>query len=173
VKTKAVIAGAVVLAVLLFIVMFLPAHHSRPQAVTVRHVKSVQSSNVTTMTFEVTNHTADTYVFKPAQILVRDGNSWTMFQDFERLNFNPLPKLAPRGVALYDVDVTNLPANSVVLFLMTPQKVLVGVDGFILRVKWDVEARRRVFPLNPFDRSSQVYGTPAYVVSEEWVETGK
>ena len=173
VKTKAIIAGAVVLVVLLFIAMLftVPRKPPPPQEVTVRHVGSVQFGNVTTMTFEVTNHTADPYIFCPFELQVRNGNAWTKFQGFDITKIDPFPTLAPRGLASYTVNVTNLLAGSVVRFSIRPQKVLLGVNGFVRRA--ELEVKGGGIPLNPYDKNSQVFGLSTEVVSEEWVEAGR
>ena len=173
-RTKAIVAGAVVLVVLLcFAILFSVPRHP-PQDFTVRHVGSIQSGNVTTMTFEITNHTADPYIFFPSEVQVRNGNRWTKFQGFDITKIHPTLKIDPKGLASYTVNVTNLPSKSVVRFSIRPQKLLLGVDGFVRRAELKVKKQGGVgLPLNPYDRKSQVYGQPSEVVSEEWVETVK
>jgi len=95
VKTKAIVAGAVVLALLLFTAMLLTGPRRPPQNITVRHVGSVWSSNIVTLTFEITNHTADPYIFFPFEVQVRNGNGWTKFEGFDITKIHPHPTLAP------------------------------------------------------------------------------
>jgi hypothetical protein len=148
-----------------------------PQEVTVRHVASVQSGDVTTMTFEITNHTADPYIFHPFEVQLRNGKAWTKFQGFDITKIHPKLRLAPRSVASYSVNVTNLPADSVVRFSISPQKVLMGVEGFARRAELELKRQTRGtggggIPLNPNDKNSQVFGLPTEVVTDEWVEAG-
>jgi hypothetical protein len=167
-KTKAIIASAVVLALLIFIVMFFTDYHGPTQAVTVRHVKSVQSGDITTMTFEITNHTAHTYIFQPVEVQVRNGDSWTTFQNIFK-SIGPGNTLTPCGVASYAVSVTNLPAKSVVRLGIRSHKMLLGVEGFVKRAK--MKQKFRGLSWDPFDTSIQVYGDTFYILSDEWVET--
>lgn len=161
------------LVVLLFIAMLLTVPRRPLQPIKLRHVKSVQSENVTTMIFEITNHTADPYIFFPFEVQVRNGTDWTEFEGFDRPRFI---RLAPRGVASYTVNVTNLPAKSVVRFSIRPQKTLLGVDGFVRRAELNLKKQGGGAggwtSLNPNDKNSQVFGLPTEVVSEEWVEQG-
>lgn len=180
--TKAIIAGAVVLAVLLFVAFLFTASRKPrkpPQEVTVRHVGSIRYGNLTVMTFEITNHTANPYIFHPYEIQVRNGSAWTNFQGFDITKIHPHPTLAPRGVASYTVNVTNLPAGSVVRFSIQPQKTLMGVEGFARRAALELKRQTRGggsaggIPLNPNDKNSKVFGLPTVVLTEEWVEAGR
>jgi hypothetical protein len=174
VKTMAVVAGLVLTAVLLFIVILLTVPRKPPQDITVRHVGSVQSGNVTTMTFEITNHTAYPYIFFPFEVQIRNGNGWSKFQGFDITKIHLHPTVAPRGVASYTVNVTNVPAGCSVRFSIRPQKVLLGVNGFVRRAELELkgQARGGGISLNPYDRNSQVFGLPTEVVTEGWVEQG-
>jgi hypothetical protein len=172
VKKRVIIVGSVVLAVLLFAIL-LSVHRDQPQAIKVRHVKSVQSSNVITMTFEVTNHSTDTYMFDQFDVAVRNDNAWARifyFPGMGRVN------LLPRGSNSYELSVLNLPTNSVVRYSFASNKVLLGVEGFLIRVKINLQQLghgHRWISLNPYDKNSHVYGKPIEVFSEEWVETAK
>jgi hypothetical protein len=177
-KTKAMVAGAVVFALLLLIALLLATPRRPPQDITLRHVNSTRTNNVTTMSFEVRNHTSDPYIFFPFEVQVRTGDSWTKFQGFDMTKFHPAPRLAPAGLASCTVGVTNLPARAVARLCIHPQKVLLGVHGFLRRAELEMErksgsrAGRSAVSLNPYDRNSQVYGMPTKVVSEEFVEAG-
>jgi hypothetical protein len=176
VKTKAIIACAVVLAVLLSAIL-LTVYRGPSQPLTIRHVKSVQTGYLTTtMTIEITNHTADTYYFypfnsdtdfsNPFSVQVRNGNTWTNFGG--SIGQYTLARLAPRSVASYKVDVHGFQANSVVRFSVPAAKVLSGVEGCIKRAKLKlIKGDRWISWTGP------VLGGRIEVVSEEWVETGK
>ena len=69
---KPIVLGVVVsLAVLLIALLVLFVRPTSP-AVTVRHVKSVQSSNSIMLTFQITNHTAGKCMVTPLAIEVRN-----------------------------------------------------------------------------------------------------
>jgi len=124
------------------------------------------------MTFEIKNHTADPYIFHPFEVQVRNGNAWAKFQGFDIIKIHPAPKIDPKGLASYTLNVTNLPAASVVRFKIRPQKTLLGVNGLVRRAELNLKKQGPSggFPLNPYDRNSNVFGLPTEVVSEEFVE---
>jgi hypothetical protein len=173
VKTKAIIAGAVVLALLLFVVVFI--QRNTPQAVTVRHIASVQSSNVTTMTFEITNHTANTYILERFDVELRLGTSWT---DVSISNFVSWIFMMPRGVQSYtfkltDVKLTDLSAEPVVRAGVFAASNLTGLRGLIKRLNLRFLHKGSGVSLNPFAKNNFVYGEPTVFASEEWVEAFK
>jgi hypothetical protein len=171
VKPKAIIACAVVFVLLFFLAMLLIISSKPPQEITVRHVKSVQSSNVTTMTFEIKNHTTDRYAFSPFEVQVRNGTAWTKFQDFDMSK--PTPLIAGRAVVSYTENVTNLPAGSTVRFAIRQQPVLLGLNGFIRRAEIKLKNPTSMVSLNPYSKHSLVVDFPTAVWSEEWVEAVK
>lgn len=177
VRTKALVAGAVLILLLLFTALLLTFARKPAQQITVRHVGSVQSSNITTMTFEIKNHTTDPYIFFPFEVQVRNGNGWIKFQGFDITKIHPTPTVKPAGLASYTVSVTNLPAGSVVRLSILPQKILLGVNGFVRRAELNLKNQGgggSAVSLNPYDRNTQVFGLPTEpVATEEWVETAK
>ncbi len=170
-RTKAIVTGVGLIALFCLIATLLSVPRKPPQEITVRHVKSVQSSNVTTMTFEIKNHTADAYIFFPNELEIRTGKEWSKFVAFDIGKFHPSPSVNPMGLASCTIEVTNLPAKSVVRFKIRPQRTLTGLTGLIRRSELNLANRGQV-PLNPFDRNSKVYGLPIEAVSEEFVEAG-
>jgi hypothetical protein len=171
VKTKGIIAGAALCALLLFAVMFLSVHRGPRRVVTVGQVKSVHSGAVTTMTFEITNNTTDTYVFHPFSIQVRDGQSWTTFQVFQLFRTPSSSDIDPGGVAFYSVDATNLPVGATVRICVKSRKLLSGVERFIKLSQLELSKPRiRAMSLNLFNGRRRVYGKTTEVFSEEWVE---
>jgi hypothetical protein len=170
VKTKAIVAGAVVLALLLSAILLSADRGLPPQPVTVRHVGTVLSEGVTQMTFEITNHTVNTFGVYSLEIQVRDGNSWRCWRHCRHENY---ATLTSRGNASFTVNVANLPDTSIMRFLMSSQRILSGLNGFVKCVEWDVKTRSLALPLIPFDSRSAVYGDEIEVVSKEWVETVK
>lgn len=168
-RRKPIVAGVVAIAILLLtIIVFITARPS-PLTLTIQHIKSTQSENVTTMSFEVTNHTADPYILNPIQVQVRNGNAWTKFEDFDSAGPTPI---VPRGVAFYTVEVTNLPPGSFVRSSLCPPKILSGFNGFFRRAQVRMIEPASKILLNPNDKLSGVAGPPTEVVSDEWLETG-
>ena len=171
--TKAIVAS-VVLVVLLFFAMLLVVSHKPPQAITVRHIKSVQSADVTTMTFEIKNRTAAPFLFSPYAVQVRNGNARTNFQDVDyHQEFGP--PIGPTGLVYCTVSVTHLPAKSVVRFSVTTAKQLLGLSGLFTRVELNWKLRRGNFgwsalSLNPYDKNSPALGKPTEITSDEFVE---
>jgi hypothetical protein len=162
---------------MILVAILLTAPHHPPHDITIRHIGSVHHlGDVTTLAFEITNHTADRYFFHPSEIQLREGNAWVKFRAVDQFPYK-FSELAPRAaVSLYTVDVTNLPVGSVVRFKIRPQKVLLGLDGFIRRAELDLKrqtgaSRRPWISLNPYDTNGSVWGLPTEVVCEEWVET--
>jgi hypothetical protein len=163
-KTKAVIASAVVL-VLLFvgILYFVLRHPTQP--VTVRHVKSVQSVNVTIMTFEVTKHTADVEVVLPWYLQVRNGTVWSNYSPIELGpdNRSFSSSVQQNGMESYTFEMPNLPSESVVRLQVQTIRPIRGVRAMI---RW-FELKLGISSYDPR------LGPLTMVVSEEWVETGK
>ena len=67
-------AGAVLIAVLLG-GLILVATRSTSSPITVRHVKSIQTAEGSRTTFEISNHTASTYVVLPLEVEAHDGET--------------------------------------------------------------------------------------------------
>jgi hypothetical protein len=172
-----IIALAVGVALVVFIAILFAAVRPSPPDITVRHLKSVRFADITTMTFEIKNRTADPYVFFPFEVQVRNGDAWTKFQGWSDISMiHPIPKLDPKSLASYTLNVTNLPAGSVVRFSIRPQKILLGFNGLVRRAELELDRRRQGgggqgISLNPYDRSSQVAGPPTEpVATEEFIE---
>jgi hypothetical protein len=173
-KTKGIVIGAVVLLALFFGAVSLSNFRKSAPNFTVRHVNSVCSNAITTMTFEVTNHTANPYIFHPFELEIQNTNGWSEFQSFNKPGPRPNPTLSPWGHAFCTINVTNLPDKSVVRLSVRFQKTLLGAEGFVRRAQLTWERRGRPgsgLSLNPYDKNSHVFGFPTEGVSEEWVET--
>ncbi len=175
-STKVIVASAVPVAGLLFLAIFFALPRQMAQALTVRHVKSVQLDNVTTMTFEITNHTASSYIFYPFEMRIRNGNTWSNFQSFTASTIHPIPTVDPMAFASYTLNVTNLPGGAVVRFAIRAQQTLMGVNGFVRRAELNVKSRAAGggggISLNPYDGNSKVFGLPTEIETEEFIERG-
>lgn len=75
-KTKAIIAAAVVIATPLLTAIVFITYRPSPPAITVRHVKSVRSGDWVAATFEITNHTDLGYLVDPFYVVARNGLGW-------------------------------------------------------------------------------------------------
>jgi hypothetical protein len=178
VNSKAIVVGAVLITILLLVAMLLAVALMPGRNITVRHLQSTRTGNVTTMSFEVKNSTPDHYIYFPFELQLRTGKTWTKFQGFDVTKIHPAPKIDPGAVASYTLEVTNLPPGSLARFAIRPQRILQGLDGFVRRA--DLELKRKTsgagggsIPLNPYDRNSQVYGKPTEVVSDEFMEVDR
>lgn len=160
-RTKPIIAGAVLIAILLLITIgFVTARPSSP-AITVRHVKSVQSGRVASVTFGVTNHTTKAYMIYPFSIQALNGSTWTNCFSFDT---NRIPDVVgPHGFLSSIVEATNLPTASALRLKLLAQKELGGLD----RVRMQLFLRLCPVPLGSgpwFDLHQ------ATIMSEEFVE---
>jgi hypothetical protein len=128
VKSKTIIAGAVLLVVLFFATIIFTFLPKPPQSITVRYIKSVQSGKATTITFEITNHTDQTYLLDPVWVRTRNGLAWPITDKFSNPMFNP-----HRSVTA-TFNLTNLPTGSPLRLMMTVGKELAGLKGLFLRL---------------------------------------
>jgi len=167
---KPMMAGGVAIAIVVFTISFLVIAFPTSRPITIRHVKSVHSGDVTAATFEIRNHAAAPYIFYPFEVQVRNGTVWSKCLGFKVGKVHPLPTLDPMGLASYTVEVTNLPAGSVVRFKIRAQKILTGLNGLLRRFELNFGSTRSSISLNPFDKTSTVFEIPREVVSDEFVE---
>lgn len=165
-KPIIVLLLAIILVVLVAVFLVVSRHAS--PAIVVRHVQSVRSGNVTTLTFEITNHSTAAYVFSPFKVQDRTGTVWSM--DLNNVTLRQPQHLNPMGHASYKVEVTNLAAGSTLRFKINVLKELKGLNTFIKRAELKFRGTGINIPLNPFDKSSRFFALPEEVVSEEFVE---
>jgi hypothetical protein len=107
-------------------------------------------------------------VFLPLEVQIQNRKGWSKYQGFDVHAINPLPTLNYIGLASYSVEVTNLSAGTAVRFKISAQKTLTGLNGLMRRIKLDLEGGH--YPLNPFDKTSKVFGPPVEIISDEFVE---
>jgi hypothetical protein len=116
---------------------------------TVHYVKRVRSEGtLATFTFEITNHTADTYTFVPVAVEVRNQVVWKECLDLRdgTVVAHPTRFLAPQMPVLYTFDAAGLPL------------------GPPLRVRLEVRKATKVSP------TYWTSGPAIHVVSDEFVE---
>ena len=167
-RTKPIIAGAVVAVLFLTSIVFIISRPS-PPPIKIRQIKSVQSGGWVTATFEITNQTASTYVFFPVQVEVRSGAAWKKCFEFDNAYALP-PSVGAHGCKTYDaVGMGLLPKGFSLRFRLRAQKILTGLNGFIRRFKLNLRPGIPHMPLNPFDKTSTVAGPPVEIVSDEFV----
>jgi hypothetical protein len=166
---KPIILGIVVIILAVLVVVLLAVPRQSSPTIGVRHVWSFRSGNVTTLKFEITNHSTARYVCSPFELQGRNGKVWIRFMGLTPLTSRSL-HLDPMGSAFYRVEVTNLAAGSTLRFKINAQPELKGLNGFIRRAELKVGRKVRNVTLNPFDKNSAVFGLPEEVVSEEFVE---
>jgi hypothetical protein len=117
------------------------------QDVTVRHVKSVRSDAApTTLTFEITNHTAGTYAFFPVAVEVQNQNVWKQCFVFKNFSATKTLFLPPHNSVSYSCEAAGLPTSSPLRFR--------------LRIQESIK-------VNP---TTWNFGPPLRIVSEEFME---
>ncbi len=161
-KAKTIIAGAVLLVVLLFVAILFTFLSKPPQIITVRHVKSVQIGNVTTLTFEITNHTDQTYLLDPVWVQARNGIAWPITDKFSS------PFLSAHRPLTATFNMTNLPTGSPLRLRMTAGKDLPGVKGLFFRLDLRFRQGQKQVSVNPFDKKTKV-ASSTLIFSDEFV----
>jgi hypothetical protein len=166
---KRVMAGAVVIAILLLISIVFITARPIPPPITVRHVKSVQSGNLVTATFEIANHTGGNCFVYPISVEVSNGLAWKACFDWNSQSF-PIDGLGPHLSESRTFYMTHLPTGSPLRLRLTGQKGLVGLDSFFMRLNSRFRQGQKSVSLNPFDKT-MVFLNPIQVVSDEFVES--
>jgi len=166
-RTKPIIAGAVV-AVLLSTAIVLISARPSPPPITVRHVKSVQSGGGIEITYELTNHTTNSYSVYPVSVEVRNGLVWKTCSDFNS-HPRPIHNLGPLGSESSTFEMTNLPTGSPLRLSLCAGKELTGLERFFRRLGLRFRHGNKDVPLNPFDKTI-VFSKPTQIVSDEFVE---
>ena len=162
-RTKPIIAGAVIIAILLSIV-FITARPSLP-SITVRHIKSVRSGDWVVATFEITNQTDQNYLLIPVWVKARNGLAWPLTDHFS------IPILGPYRSVTATFNMTNLPAGSPVRLRLDAIKELAGLERFFMRFDLRFRQGQRNVSLNPLDKSVRVFSSKqAVILSDEFVE---
>ena len=168
---KKLLAVAGVIAVLLVITGSLLLFVSPRLTVTVWHSHAARSNDVFLLTFQITNHTGNAYVFYPYEVEAKEGPEWKRCFQFwnnppPRLGY---PTLAANAFLAYTCTATNLPSGCSLRFKMRVQKQLEGLESFMRRVKLRQSGvfARDPISLNPFGRD-KVFGMPVEIVSDEF-----
>ena len=168
-RKKAIIAGAILIAILLLgSILFIGAPPSSPP-ITVRHIKSVQSGDHVTATFEITNHTARNYSVYPVSVEARNGSVWKTCSDFSSYSF-PIDDLGPHGSESRTFEMSNWPTGSPLRFRLTASERLTGLKARLTYFEWSlVNHKNLLVPLNPFQTNFSFPRT-IEIVSEEFIE---
>jgi hypothetical protein len=83
-RTKAIAAGVVGTIVLLCVaILAITPRPPSPASITVRYIKSVQSGELVTATFEITNHTANGYFVGATIVEVLNDQFWKKCFQFD------------------------------------------------------------------------------------------
>ena len=94
-RTKPIIAGVVGIVLLMFIAILLIAVRTASPEVTVRHIKSVQTLDTFAVTVQISNGTANDFIFHPFRLEARDGTGWKKVCEFRLIPFTLLRPLPP------------------------------------------------------------------------------
>lgn len=166
-RKKAIVAGAVLIAVVLCITIFFGAARPSPVPITVRHIQSVRSGDGVEMTFGITNHTTSSYRVSPVSVEVRNGLVW---KECFAFNSHLGPFLSPHRSETFALSMSDLPTGSPLRFRLRAQKILTSLNGFIRRLKLNLRFGHPHVSLNPFDKTITVFGNDTQIVSDEFVE---
>jgi len=178
VRKNLIIIGAVAIGILGIFLILVAAGRPAGPPITIRHVKSVQSGDTTTLFFEISNHTANSYIFVPSAVDVHSGTVWAPCSGIPALRIGSLvPSLSPSARTSYSCEATNLPQRVPLRFRISANKRLTGMEGFWGRVQLSILYHRlglrRPFSLNPFENTGDIFGPPIGVISEEFEESSK
>lgn len=174
--TKAITAGAVLVAVSLSGLFFIAAH--RPSSpITVRHIKSVQTVTGPRTTFEISNHTASPYALQPVEVEALDGQEWRRcFFFVEQLSSPSVitpwrDVVAPHGSVSRVFELTNLPTDIPLRLQFLSCRELTGVGGFWERLRERYWEHVSYMSLNPSDKHTFVFERKVtQITSEEFIE---
>jgi len=168
---KPIVLGVLVLFAALLIALLVAFLRPPSPGVTIRHIKSVQSSNSVMLTFEITNHTTGSCLVNPVAVEIRNGSVWTSV-----LNLNPArPTASPiflrqHAAAPFTQEVTNLPTACPVRLRTIAHRGLNGPAALLTRFELRFLRGQKRVPANPFDKSVTVFGNRFSITSDEFVE---
>lgn len=167
-RTKPIVAGAVIVVLLLTTTIVFIISRPSPPAITVRYVKSVQSNNSVTATFEVTNHTGSRYHVYPFLVEVRNGPLWRTCFLF---NSTPDLTLEPSDGQSVTFQMANLPTGAPLRLTMQAHKELkAGLAGLLDRFEMRFRFGMKSVSVNPFRKTGRVFSRPTELVSQEFIE---
>lgn len=171
---KAIVAGVVGIVFLAVITLIFFAARAASPGLTARHIKTVQSGSSLSMTLQISNRTANGFIFYPFKLEAREGTGWKTRCKFEAPSFHPTPEVAPYSFTNLTFEVTNAPLGSSLRLTIRVQEILTGPKGFLRRVQVRHNdnisgSGGKPFPLNPYDKWSKVFGKPIEVVTEDFV----
>lgn len=164
------LTGLVGIAFLLLTAILLVAVRTASTAVTVRHVKSDQTFDTFAVTVQISNGTANDFIFYPSKLEAREGTGWRKVCEFRADSFHPAPCVAAHSATNFTWDAPNVRVGSTVRVTMRAQEVLTGAKGFLRRVELRrIDKTPNRVPLNPYDKNSKVFGKPIEIVTEEFI----
>lgn len=139
--------------------------------ITMRHLQTVQSNDVFLLTFEITNHTSDDYIFLPFEVAAQCAGVWQRCFQFRNDRVRrPERSLLPQASLTYSCNATNLSPGCALRFKIRAQKTLTGVEGFVRRIRLSANPHMRDphGSFHPFAKNSKVFGEPIEIASEEF-----
>lgn len=154
---KALVAGAVVIAVLLAgsFLVFAPAPAS--SALTVRHIKSLQSGTNFTETFEITNNTTTTYCVAPTVVFLLDGQVRRVCFDLMS-HLSPGLIVGPHACVSSSFQMIGLPPSIPLRLSVSAQPDLTGPRGWLTRLKLRYVEHQNIISANPFSNRNPIFG---------------
>jgi len=141
--------------------------------VTIRRVKSKHSGNAATITFAMTNHTAEVYYISRQNLSVEVETNGAWSQCFS----DPFPtpdqhdfRLYANRFKIFTVQATNLPAGAPLRLNVPAGKELHGMDGLCRRWELRIHKKIKYVSLNPFSKTDVVLSDSFPIFSEEFSE---
>jgi hypothetical protein len=172
VRKSLILIGAVAIVILGIFLILVAAGRPAGPPITIRHVKSIPSGDTTTLIFEISNHTANSYVFFASAVEVHSGTA----PSYRFPNNHPPRTLGPSSFITYP-EAMIVPKGVPLRFRISANKRLTGPEGFVARVQlsifFTIAGLPRPFSLNPFDNKGDVFGPSIGVDSEEFEESPK
>lgn len=150
---KPIVAGAVLVALIAVVVAGITAVRPTAPTITVLNVKSVQSNDLTAISFEPTNHTTGNWLISGLAVQFGKEGAWSRFIDLR-----PTKLLGPHEIASVSFEVSNSPAVYPIRLKLYAHRRQDGLEGLLRRLKLRIFERQRSVSLNPFDKRNLVFG---------------
>ena len=125
------------------------------------------------MTLELSNHSANPYIYYPFEVEDRDGTGCKKCFEFGTNRIPPIAELAPHAITTRTLSTPELPRGFPVRFRVRVQEKLTGLGGFLerreLRFRHEPNPARKPPFSYPFDKQTEVFESPSEVVSQEFI----
>ena len=165
-RRRLIVAGVVVAPSFVFIAFAIALIRLTPPAITVRHVKSVPTGQAMAATFDITNHTSNTYFLCPNLVEACHGAQWKPCFKFSEDYESELRLDSHKSLTF---AVTNLPSGSPLRVSLHVFKELRGVRAFPRLLRDRLANKEPLLTPNPFDKSEAITSQVSSIVSDEFM----